>query len=72
MYTSLTTMAIDKLSLAQEASLLAGKDLWHTQAIPSHNIPSLRVRIPSPSLPLANHPNHLKTQLSDGPNGVRG
>ncbi|KAL2838660.1 beta-glucosidase precursor [Aspergillus pseudodeflectus] len=36
-------MTIDKLSLAQAASLLAGKDLWHTQAIPSHNIPSLRL-----------------------------
>ncbi|KAL3441430.1 glycoside hydrolase superfamily [Aspergillus insuetus] len=43
MCTSLTTMTIDKLSLAQAASLLAGKDLWHTQAIPSHNIPSLRL-----------------------------
>ncbi|KAL3471517.1 glycosyl hydrolase family 3 N terminal domain-containing protein [Aspergillus californicus] len=37
------TMTTDKLSLAQAASLLAGKDLWHTQGIPSHNIPSLRL-----------------------------
>ncbi|KAL2839432.1 glycoside hydrolase superfamily [Aspergillus pseudodeflectus] len=36
-------MTIDKLSFAQAASLIAGKDLWHTQAIPSHNIPSLRL-----------------------------
>ncbi|KAJ0418579.1 glycosyl hydrolase family 3 N terminal domain-containing protein [Aspergillus carlsbadensis] len=40
-------MTVDKISLAQAASLLAGKGLWHTQDIPSHHIPSLRTDLPS-------------------------
>ncbi|KAL3476621.1 hypothetical protein BJX99DRAFT_227464 [Aspergillus californicus] len=44
-------MTIDGLTLAQAASLLARKNFWHTQGIPSHNIPSLRMYSRFSSMP---------------------
>ncbi|KAF4982620.1 hypothetical protein FZEAL_1798 [Fusarium zealandicum] len=34
---------LKKLSLAEKVSLLAGIDFWHTQALPEHGVPSLRL-----------------------------
>ncbi|KAK7409319.1 beta-glucosidase [Neonectria punicea] len=34
---------LKKLSLGEKVSLLAGIDFWHTQALPEHGVPSLRL-----------------------------
>ncbi|KFY15329.1 hypothetical protein V491_05713, partial [Pseudogymnoascus sp. VKM F-3775] len=34
---------LSKLTIPQKISLLSGIDFWHTQAIPEHGIPSIRV-----------------------------
>ncbi|KLO98583.1 beta-glucosidase [Fusarium fujikuroi] len=34
---------LEKLSLAEKVSLLAGIDFWHTKSLPEHGVPSLRL-----------------------------
>lgn len=56
------------LSSEEKIRLLSGDDMWHTVPVPRLSIP--RVRVSLCDCPLPTPAN--ESQMSDGPNGVRG